>query len=78
MKYDFDTQINRRGSYSLKWDVPEGELPMWVADMDFVLHRKSRKQFAKGRNMGFMAIQLYQMNGIRPIGAGGKIYIIFR
>ncbi len=35
MKYDFDTQINRRGSYSLKWDVPEGELPMWVADMDF-------------------------------------------
>ena len=19
----------------MKWDVPEGELPMWVADMDF-------------------------------------------
>ncbi|RKI43451.1 pyridoxal phosphate-dependent aminotransferase [bacterium D16-51] len=35
MKYDFDTSRNRRGSYSLKWDVPEGELPMWVADMDF-------------------------------------------
>ena len=33
--YDFDTVINRAGTYSLKWDVKEGELPMWVADMDF-------------------------------------------
>lgn len=35
MKYDFDKQVNRRGTGSLKWDVPENELPMWVADMDF-------------------------------------------
>ena len=35
MKYDFDTVINRRNTNSLKWDVVEGELPMWVADMDF-------------------------------------------
>ena len=35
MKYDFDTQINRKNTNSLKWDVAEGELPMWVADMDF-------------------------------------------
>lgn len=35
MKYDFDTLINRRGTDSLKWDVGENELPMWVADMDF-------------------------------------------
>lgn len=35
MKYDFDKMTNRRGSGSLKWDVPERELPMWVADMDF-------------------------------------------
>ena len=35
MKYDFDTVINRRNTNSLKWDVAEGELPMWVADMDF-------------------------------------------
>lgn len=33
--YDFDTVTDRRGTGSLKWDVPEGELPMWVADMDF-------------------------------------------
>lgn len=35
MKYDFDTMTDRRGMGSLKWDVPERELPMWVADMDF-------------------------------------------
>lgn len=35
MKYDFDTPVNRRNTGSLKWDVQEGELPMWVADMDF-------------------------------------------
>lgn len=35
MKYDFDKPTDRRNTYSLKWDVKEGELPMWVADMDF-------------------------------------------
>lgn len=33
--YNFDKMTNRRGVGSLKWDVPERELPMWVADMDF-------------------------------------------
>ena len=35
MKYDFDKVVNRRNTNSLKWDISEGELPMWVADMDF-------------------------------------------
>ena len=35
MKYDFDRIIDRRGTNSEKWDVSDGELPMWVADMDF-------------------------------------------
>ena len=35
MKYDFDKIINRRNTNSLKWDVGDNELPMWVADMDF-------------------------------------------
>ncbi len=34
-KFDFDTSVDRTGLFSLKWDVAEGELPMWVADMDF-------------------------------------------
>lgn len=35
MKYDFDELVERRGTNSLKWEVGENELPMWVADMDF-------------------------------------------
>lgn len=35
MVYDFDAPVNRRHTNSLKWDVAENELPMWVADMDF-------------------------------------------
>ncbi len=35
MKYDFDTLRDRRKTDSYKWDVGDGELPMWVADMDF-------------------------------------------
>lgn len=34
-QYDFDTPVERRHTGSLKWDVGESELPMWVADMDF-------------------------------------------
>lgn len=37
MKYNFDQIINRRGTRSVKWDLyTENELPMWVADMDFL------------------------------------------
>ena len=35
MTYDFDTVISRKNTASLKWDVKDNELPMWVADMDF-------------------------------------------
>ncbi len=35
MKSIFDKYVNRRNTGSMKWDVSEGELPMWVADMDF-------------------------------------------
>lgn len=35
MEYNFDKITDRRNTNSLKWDVNESELPMWVADMDF-------------------------------------------
>lgn len=35
MTYDFDALIDRRGTHCTKWDVADGELPMWIADMDF-------------------------------------------
>jgi cystathionine beta-lyase len=37
MHIDFDTPVDRTGTASFKWDnYPEGVLPLWVADMDFV------------------------------------------
>ncbi|WP_125703540.1 MalY/PatB family protein [Lacticaseibacillus daqingensis] len=33
--FDFTHAPNRRGSDSIKWRVAPGELPMWIADMDF-------------------------------------------
>lgn len=33
--FDFDMPVDRGGTGSLKWDVAPGDLPMWVADMDF-------------------------------------------
>lgn len=33
----FDNIIDRTGTHSVKWDVDQGELPMWVADMDFAV-----------------------------------------
>lgn len=35
MNYQFDHKIERRNTGSMKWEVNENELPMWVADMDF-------------------------------------------
>ena len=36
MKYDFDHVTDRSGTNSLKWNTLQNELPMWVADMDFL------------------------------------------
>lgn len=45
--YDFDTVIDRRNTASLKWDVGPGELPMWVADMDFMAAPEIREALAE-------------------------------
>lgn len=43
LKYNFDEIINRKDSNSIKWNIPKIEygkddiLPMWVADMDFMV-----------------------------------------
>ena len=45
MHYDFDTVIDRSGTYSDKWDYlkryygEDGMLGLWVADMDFACPR---------------------------------------
>ena len=36
MTYDFDKVLPRRGTNCVKWDlIPDGVIPMWVADMDY-------------------------------------------
>lgn len=35
MQYDFGALTDRHNTNSLKWNVDENVLPMWVADMDF-------------------------------------------
>lgn len=41
--YDFDKITDRSGTNSIKWDIKPGELPMWVADMDFETAPKIRE-----------------------------------
>ena len=36
MKYDFENPPSRKGTNCYKYDYVKGDLPMWVADMDFV------------------------------------------
>ena len=47
MTYHFDEIIDRRNTNSLKWDVEEKELPMWVADMDFQTAPEIREAIEK-------------------------------
>ncbi|MCD8023033.1 MAG: pyridoxal phosphate-dependent aminotransferase [Lachnospiraceae bacterium] len=46
MSYNFDIPVNRRNTNSLKWNVGEKELPMWVADMDFETAPEIREALA--------------------------------
>ena len=51
MKYNFDEIASRRDTYSLKWDVKENELPMWVADMDFICPNFIKEAIEKRMNI---------------------------
>ena len=52
MRYDFDRIIDRRSTNSMKWNVAEGELPMWVADMDFATVPEVTEMLQRGRPTG--------------------------
>lgn len=58
MHYDFDQIIERRGSGSLKWNVGEKELPMWVADMDFRTAPAVVEAIQKKTEMGIFGYQI--------------------
>lgn len=50
--YDFDKLTDRFGTLSYKWDVKCGELPMWVADMDFEVAPQIKAAIAKRAEHG--------------------------
>ena len=47
MKYDFESPIDRHGTNSLKWDLFDDDLPMWVADMDFRVAPKIQEAISR-------------------------------
>ena len=52
MTFDFDTPTVRRNTGSLKWDETDAELPMWVADMDFVTAPAVQESIVKRAERG--------------------------
>ena len=46
-RYDFESVIDRKGTNSLKWDFFGDDLPMWVADMDFMVAPAIQKAVMK-------------------------------
>lgn len=51
-KYNFDEIVNRRDTWSEKWNVADNELPMWVADMDFKTAPEIREAFLRRLTVG--------------------------
>lgn len=52
MQYNFSKLTNRYNTNSLKWDVNNNELPMWVADMDFETAPEIREAIRKKVDFG--------------------------
>ncbi len=58
MRCDFDKVVDRRNTNSLKWDVADGELPMWVADMDFKAAPEIAKAIKDKVDLGVLGYQI--------------------
>jgi len=52
MKYNFDIENDRLNTNSIKWDVKENELPMWIADTDFQTSNPIKETLLKISNLG--------------------------
>ena len=50
--YDFDKTIDRTNTFSLKWDVKHGELPLSLGDMDFEVAPEITEAIVKRANHG--------------------------
>ena len=52
MKYNFDVLAKRKNTNSVKYDEYNSCLPMWVADMDFLLAPKIKEALQKDLDVG--------------------------
>ncbi|MBR1669395.1 MAG: pyridoxal phosphate-dependent aminotransferase [Butyrivibrio sp.] len=51
-KYDFDKVTDRRSAWAEKWNIKDGELPMWIADMDFETAPEVKKALLERLSLG--------------------------
>ena len=58
MKYNFDILAKRKNTNSVKYDAKESSLPMWVADMDFLMAPKIKEAIAKDLDVGAIGYSL--------------------
>ena len=49
-EYDFESVIDRHNTNSVKWDLFDDDVPMWVADMDFKVAPQIQKAIQKRAN----------------------------
>ena len=56
----FDKEVERRNTGAMKWDVAEGELPMWVADMDFETAPQITEAIVKRAEQGVFGYTMIQ------------------
>ena len=52
MKYNFDHLANRKNTNCVKYDAHQSSLPMWVADMDFMMAPKIKEAIQKDLDIG--------------------------
>ena len=80
MRYDFDRIIDRRSTNSMKWNVAEGELPMWVADMDFATVPEVTEMLQRRAAHGLFgyAEETDQWRQLTPVGWRERITLRWR
>ena len=57
-KYNFDILAKRKNTNSVKYDAFESTLPMWVADMDFVMPSQIKEAIQKDLDIGAIGYSL--------------------
>lgn len=77
MPYDFDKPVDRRNTHSLKWDVKERELPMWVADMDFQTAPEIQTAIQERATHGVFGYSIVPEEWYQAYWAGGSGGMVF-